>query len=607
MTIRFYLLSVLVYFLLSVSNILFAQADENTPNRTVYWVHDVNEDIPEPMTSFTPNAQSYFWRRYAGAAYPLDCPRMDATKPNNGSYFLTTRYMDPRLVNFYSDPYIPPPVLIAGNRLRNSFYHTPGLARTTAGNSKTVLQLADSVLSSSAMPEVGNLEIPLPIAVGHGMGYNLLRSVEQRNALNPQTTPRFGAVIGIGAANRGMPIINSIDNGKLNAFDAQMRDALNGGYTKLADAVNDKITSFIIGLFFKGLTEFITGEVTAEMTRTVIEAIKKAAQTAFKRDIFIGSIFNFGLDFIPTDEEFSPQSVMLKDFHNYIGKTFTLKNDANIPRPLITDLRPSSEFLNQQGQNTNTPPLPSISLNGTVSKYPYLEAALYSMPANHTQYKCVVDNPDDKVAEKFLNDAVAEYERMSVAGPLIYGGVVAAITAAKIAIALASPIPDGWGLLSAGAGVITSIPKYGEISAKFTKGAKWLKQESDFQWLNMIGATATEEYQVTVLQDPCGTSMIDNPDCLDPLQEVTVTRTRVITLPNDALVPVYSQANPREPNWKPSSTTGSNDTELNLQIRNANHFSQANHPNVKSQLNVVFDGRFTNNAQLKQAFEVGRK
>jgi hypothetical protein len=94
------------------------------------------------------------------------------------------------------------------------------------------------------------------------------------------------------------------------------------------------------------------------------------------------------------------------------------------------------------------------------------------------------------------------------------------------------------------------------ISAKtFTKGAKWLKQESDLQWLNMIGVTATEEYQVTILQDPCGTTMIDNPDCTDPLQEVTVTRTRVITLPNDALVPVYSQANPREPNWEPSSTT----------------------------------------------------
>ncbi|MCU0428232.1 MAG: hypothetical protein MUF71_21680 [Candidatus Kapabacteria bacterium] len=178
----------------------------------------------------------------------------------------------------------------------------------------------------------------------------------------------------------------------------------------------------------------------------------------------------------------------------------------------------------------------------------------------------------------------AEYARMKVAGPLIYGGVVAAVTIAKVAISLATN--DGWGLLSAGAGVVTSIPKYGEISAKFTKGAKWLKQESDLQWLNMIGATATEEYQVTILQDPCGTSMIDNPDCLDPLQEVTVTRTRVITLPNDALVPVYSQANPREPNWKPGTASPQ---FLNLEVRSANHFSQANHPSVKTQLNSVFD------------------
>ena len=103
----------------------------------------------------------------------------------------------------------------------------------------------------------------------------------------------------------------------------------------------------------------------------------------------------------------------------------------------------------------------------------------------------------------------------------------------------------------------------------------------------MIGATTTEEYQVTILQDPCGTSLLDNPDCLDPLQEVTVTRTRVITLPNDALVPVYSQANPREAAWKPGQTT----SNLNLEVKGANHFSQANHPSVRRGLNDIFDSR----------------
>ena len=113
----------------------------------------------------------------------------------------------------------------------------------------------------------------------------------------------------------------------------------------------------------------------------------------------------------------------------------------------------------------------------------------------------------------------------------------------------------------------------------------------------MIGATTTEEYQVTILQDPCGTTLLDNPDCLDPLQEVTVTRTRVITLPNDALVPVYSQANPREAAWKPGQPQPS---QLNLEVRGANHFSQANHPSVKAQLNDVFD-------RSNPAFRVLRK
>jgi hypothetical protein len=81
--------------------------------------------------------------------------------------------------------------------------------------------------------------------------------------------------------------------------------------------------------------------------------------------------------------------------------------------------------------------------------------------------------------------------------------------------------------------------------------------------------------------------------------------TRRIYEDSDALVPVASQRNPREPNWVPSSTTGNNDTELNLQVRGANHFSQSNHPEMRRQLNAVFNGDIhRNNPLLRKAFEV---
>ena len=133
------------------------------------------------------------------------------------------------------------------------------------------------------------------------------------------------------------------------------------------------------------------------------------------------------------------------------------------------------------------------------------------------------------------------------------------------------------------------------------QGEKWLKQEADFGWAEVIGAYRDEEYQVPILQDPCGTSLINNPDCDLPLQEVLVTRTRRVYTPNDGLVRIESQRNPREPNWTPAITN----SELNLEVKGANHFSQANHPNVRRELDRLFDGRVhPNNPPFQEAFRV---
>jgi preprotein translocase subunit SecD len=64
---------------------------------------------------------------------------------------------------------------------------------------------------------------------------------------------------------------------------------------------------------------------------------------------------------------------------------------------------------------------------------------------------------------------------------------------------------------------------------------------------------------------------------------------------------VESQRNPREANWTPGQTAPS---DFNLEVKGANHFSQANHPEMRKQLNTVFDGRFTTNPQIQEAFRV---
>lgn len=104
------------------------------------------------------------------------------------------------------------------------------------------------------------------------------------------------------------------------------------------------------------------------------------------------------------------------------------------------------------------------------------------MPMNHTQYRCVNEIPRDNNgneigASAFQAGMVAEYERMKTAGPIIFDAVVAAVTAIKVAVSIATQ--DPFGLASAGYGVIASVPKYFEISQKFEKGEKWLKDRKN--------------------------------------------------------------------------------------------------------------------------------
>jgi hypothetical protein len=50
-------------------------------------------------------------------------------------------------------------------------------------------------------------------------------------------------------------------------------------------------------------------------------------------------------------------------------------------------------------------------------------------------------------------------------------------------------------------------------SQKFEKGEKWLKQEADMGWVEVIGSYTDATVTATRRVDPCRQTMRDAPDC----------------------------------------------------------------------------------------------
>lgn len=72
------------------------------------------------------------------------------------------------------------------------------------------------------------------------------------------------------------------------------------------------------------------------------------------------------------------------------------------------------------------------------------------------------------------------------------------------------------------------------------------------------------------------------------------------------IVSTDTQESPQERNWRCSNLPDANTPSgLNLEAHKVNHFSQANHPSVRRQLNGVFNGDIhRNNPPLRDAFRV---
>ncbi len=140
-----------------------------------------------------------------------------------------------------------------------------------------------------------------------------------------------------------------------------------------------------------------------------------------------------------------------------------------------------------------------------------------------------------------------------------------------------------------------------EIKASFEKGSKWVKNEADTHWAVVIGATKDTTVTVSRIAWPNpAIKELPEPDPNGDYPRVDVQITYPIRLPNDGIVGANTQESPLERNWR----FGSGTSGLNLDANKVDHFSQANHPTVKLQLQKTMDGTSSNLQKVIDAFRV---
>jgi hypothetical protein len=140
-----------------------------------------------------------------------------------------------------------------------------------------------------------------------------------------------------------------------------------------------------------------------------------------------------------------------------------------------------------------------------------------------------------------------------------------------------------------------------EIAAGFEKATKWFKDEADFQWGLAIGSYREETRTVSRIAWP-NPAIKDLPDPLPSgdYPRVDVQITVPVYLPHDGILGTQTQESPQERNW----TGGSTPSGLNLEANKVDHFSQANHPTVRRQIEATIRGTTSNLRNVQDAFFV---
>ena len=81
---------------------------------------------------------------------------------------------------------------------------------------------------------------------------------------------------------------------------------------------------------------------------------------------------------------------------------------------------------------------------------------------------------------------------------------------------------------------------------------------------------------------------------------VEVEVKRLVRVPNDGILSTDTQLSPQEQSWNGRSST----TGLNLEANKVDHFSQANHPTIRRQIEATIRGTTSNLRNVQDAFFV---
>ena len=615
MNVRTLPILLLFYTVISFTASLFAQTTPNDPNfrRRVYWLHDINEDnIDATLT----NPRSNFWLNYAGIARtPEDnCP------DQGPGYFRSEYKMEPSLLSYYTDRPIPKGLYSV---VTNSGI---SLIRQKVGDAPPALDVAsrlrdemNTINSSGAV----SIQSP-PFVIAHGAGATLALDINRRFP-----TTEFGGIISIGGANQGIPLINSVSNGGFDNFDKNMKKTFRAGYEKYAAKLESKIFSTIIGL---GLGFVGVGEGLLVPDFFYFSLKKLFEKLGLKFFGFVSSEILKGLikfegeiigDLYPELEDTFPPNDP-KIFNLYVKSAYSKDK-----RRLLSDLEPGSAWtqLNATPQNN----IPMVSINGRFDKASYFQVMQTARWKAHTKNRCLdlkvnfvvptlgPGGLDDIIYQQQTVDITRNYENLGAESQQAYSYAFQQegekfksnyiwLSAGMELLKLGQSAAFGGlpGLIAGGVfggiGMIQAVESGDEIKASFEKGSKWVKNEADWHWAFVIGAS--KEVTVTASRIAWPNPAIK--ELPDPLPSgdyprVDVQITYYVPTLHDGIVPASTQESPQERGW----AGGNSPTGLNLEANKVDHFSEANHPVIKERLKATIEARTSQtNPRIRTAFFV---
>ncbi len=533
---------------------------QTTDYRSVYWLHDINEDIPQK--GIAAHTDSRYWQQYAGRAGQIpSIPNVDNCQISQG-YFTQYRQMSPNILNYYSDRYIPD--------FTKSNYGIKDYKRDVLGDAKSLSQLADSIVGATFEYDADIFGPLRPIAITQGSGTLLTREI-----MRTSRNSRFGSVISIGGAHDGVELVRSVRDGKVKGFEDRMKDELDAGATEY----RLQFTS----TFIQGILGFV-GPI-LEALGVPDKFLTDAIQKLIDGFSLLGTAAGFTIppwDFskVIADPMRTLTSQVYEDFTKYIIGAY-----SPTYRPGLSDMIPQeSPFLQKLSQ---TPEVPMINISGGADQS-FFRISHTTKPQIAPQVQCQSNNENDfssGIGQAHFFHSSQQTARVSgiasiIGANVFFTGLSIFLTITTLDPGVALGLQHIWNTLLSIPFTIASIDHLGQ---QYLRGEEWLDRGADAGWAPIIGATKTITYTDTRYRRRCADGQ-DDPPCDPEPYQVQVTAT--VIEDNDGIVGKTSQTN------IPSI--------LNYTANKADHFTQSNHPNVRNVLDDIFSSNKIN-------FQVPRK